>query len=259
MQRPASEKHVARELATPYDRTESKKTMEVVRAGASHDDNGADRLGEVSLKENANKDCADDSDTALQALVRRVVDALSAFIMYIGPYHDERGAASISHLTDETKKELISRLITRFHSTGGRPLADPDATVQKVIQETLKHQHARTLHAGPSGAGPREDASHRYLRDRLPPPRSSSSSRATDTLVSQPDIAKSIEWASEWMYKYIAGRIGVESALARSDGTNMCNGDSDEDFEAAPRVSTQECFSGQVSNLDGVYSGFLLP
>lgn len=81
---------------------------------ASHDDNGADRLGEVSLKENANKDCADDSDTALQALVRRVVDALSAFIMYIGPYHDERGAASISHLTDETKKELLSRVSSEF-------------------------------------------------------------------------------------------------------------------------------------------------
>lgn len=81
---------------------------------ASHDDNGADRLDELSLKENATKDCADDSATALQALVRRVVDALSAFIMYIGPYHDERGAASLSHLTGETKKELISRVSSEF-------------------------------------------------------------------------------------------------------------------------------------------------
>lgn len=75
----------------------------------------------------------------------------------------------------------------------------------------------------------------------------------------RPDIAKFMDWASEWMYKYTSGRIGVGSALESSDGTKTCNPDSDEDFEAAPRVSAQECFSGLVGDLDDVCPDFLLP
>lgn len=130
---------------------------------------------------------------------------------------------------------------------------DPDATVQKVIQETLKRKQARMPHAGPSG-----DASYRYLRDRLPPPPSSSSSGAADTLAGRPDIAKYMDWASEWMYKYITGRIGIGSALEGGEGTKTCKPDSDEDFTAS-RVAIRECVSGQFGDLDGVYSGFLQP
>lgn len=87
---------------------------------ASIDDNGAEHIHDISLKENAAKDCADVSDTSLLALAKPIVDALHALFMYIGPY--EGDAVSLSHLPEATQEELISRVSPYFLRFVLRPL-----------------------------------------------------------------------------------------------------------------------------------------